>query len=251
MSSRVVKHIFLDTRYKNTGTTNYMPSWRLPTGQSLNGNLLISLNSCIIPNLVFPITSQNNTIVFAEGGGGNITATLTSQDYTGTTLASTLQSVLNTAGLLTYTVTFDPLTTYLTIAVSTSTVQFKTSNTAFTAGFVLGFDETTDTADSASITSDYPVRLDGSMYIDIEVTNANTHSLSVNNSSTPFIRIPLTSSFGSIVNYDASDIADNVMTIDSTGMNNLDLRIRDDQGRNWMLPDNAYCSFVFNLYSPL
>lgn len=248
MAFKVVKHIFLDSRYKNAGTTNYMPSWNLPTGQNQSGHQLISLQSCIIPNLVFPVTSLNNTIIFAEGGGGNLTATLTPQDYTGTTLASTLQSVLNTVGALTYTVTFDILTTYLTIAVSSSTLQFKTSDSAFTAGFVLGFDEKNDSADSGSISSDFPIRLDGSMYIDIELTNANTHSMSVNNSSTPFIRIPLTSSFGSIVNYEASEASDNVMTIDTTGMNNLDLRIRDDQGRNWLLPDNAYCSFVFNMY---
>ena len=246
---KTVKHLFLDTQDKNSGTTNYTPTWRLDTGKSFSGHYSIGLKSCIIPNLVYPINSTNNTLVFAEGGGSNIVSTLTSQNYTGSQLATELQLVLNTDGSLVYTVVYDAQTGKLTISVSSSTVQFKTSNASFTSAYVLGFSTSADTADAASITSDYAIRLDGSMYIDIEM-NCSTRSLSSKNTSSPFVRIPLTSSFGSIVSYENNDIADNLMTIDATQMNNLQLRLRDDSGVNWVLPDNAYCSFVFNLYSP-
>lgn len=245
---KTVKHLLLDTRDKNSNSTNYEPEWTLDIGKSLNGHYTIGFDGCVIPNLVYPVNSSNNTFVFAEGGGSNITSTLTAQNYTGTQLASELQTVMNNDGGLVYTVSYDSQTGKLTISPSSSTVQFKTTNTSFTAGFVLGFDTSSDTADASSITSDYPVRLDGSMYIDIELFGASTMSISSKNTSTPFVRIPLTSSFGSIITYDNQDISENLMSIDANNLSNLRLRIRSDTGSNWLLPDNAYCSFVFNLY---
>lgn len=244
-----VKHLFLDTQDKNTGTTNYLPEFSLDVGKNLQGHFKIGLKSCVIPNLVYPITSQNNTFVFAEGGGANIVSTLTVQNYTGSELATELQTVLNADGALTYVVAYDSQTGKLTVAPTSSTVQFKTTHASFTAGFVLGFDTTSDTVDASSITTSYPVRLDGSMYVDIEMAGASTKSITSKNTSSPFVRIPLTSSFGSIISYENTDISDNLLPIDASSLSNLRLRLRDDTGANWVLPNTAYCSFVFNLYN--
>lgn len=244
-----VKRVLLDTRDKQTGSTTNEPVFSLDVQSQLNGPYGFALKSAVIPNLVYPVNSSNNTFVFAEGGGSNITSTLTAQNYTGTQLASELQTVLNADGGLVYTVSYDSQTGKLTIAPSSSTVQFKTTNTAFTASFVLGFDDTTDTADASSITSDYPVRLDGSMYIDIELSGMSPNTVTSKNTSTPLCRIPLAGSFGAIITYENDSVKDEMIHIDSTALSHLRMRIRDDMGSTWTLPDNAYCSFTFNLYS--
>lgn len=246
--SKIVKHIFLDTQDKRAGTTNYTPEWSLDTGKAIHGHYSIGLKSCVIPNLVYPVNDTNNTVIFSEGGAGDITSTLTNQSYTGTQLATELQSVLNADGGLAYTVSYDNQTGKLTFTVSSSTVQFKTSDTAMTSSYILGFNTATDTADSATVVSTYPIRLDGSRYLDIEM-NTSTHSISSKNSSSPFVRVPLTAGFGSIVVYENDSVSDNLMVMDASQMNNLRLRIRDDTGSDFVLPANAYCSFTLNLYS--
>jgi len=52
------------------------------------------------------ITESNNTLVFAEGGG-DLTATLTAQEYNSTTdLLTEIKTQLEDAGALTYTITY-------------------------------------------------------------------------------------------------------------------------------------------------
>ena len=241
--------LLLDSRDKQNGSTNAEPSFRLDSERITNRSFRISLQSCTIPNLEFPIGTYNNTVIFAEGGGSNLSATITPGLYTGSEFATELKTILDAAGALTYTVTYSSITGRITIAPTTSTVQLKTTNAAFTAAYVMGFNDKTDTADAASITGDYVVRLDGSRFIDIEISGIG-QTVSSKNTSQPIARVPITAPFGSIVYYEMSESSQSQFVADSQLLSNLQFRLRNEYGRTLELEDTAYCNFTL-LLKPL
>ncbi len=66
------------------------------------------------------VTSGNSKLDFKEGSGSELTATLNVGDYSLTEYGTELQRALNAAGALTYTVTIDRATRYITIAATGS-----------------------------------------------------------------------------------------------------------------------------------
>jgi hypothetical protein len=69
----------------------------------------IFLSNAFIPNSIYTIDTRNNLIYFQETFGTTLIATIESGDYTGSTLATAIQTSLNNApnSSSTYTVTFD------------------------------------------------------------------------------------------------------------------------------------------------
>ena len=106
-------------------------------------------------NSNFVISASNNTILFNDGT--DKTATITAGTYTGSELATAVQTALNTAyGSSAFTVSYDSAATKFSITNGTgSSVNFLWGNSSTTAEQILGFDPVTDTvADSSSATSD-------------------------------------------------------------------------------------------------
>ena len=103
-------------------------------------------------NSKFVISSSNNTIIFNDGT--NKTATITAGTYTGSELATAIQTALNTAGSG-FTVSHDSAATKFSITNSVSSISYLWGNSSTTAEQILGFDPVTDTvAISSSATSD-------------------------------------------------------------------------------------------------
>ena len=101
------------------------------------------------------ISASNNTILFNDGT--DKTATITAGTYTGSELATAVQTALNTAyGSSAFTVSYDSAATKFSITNGTgSSVNFLWGNSSTTTEQILGFDPVTDTvADSSSATSD-------------------------------------------------------------------------------------------------
>lgn len=106
-------------------------------------------------NSNFVISAANNTIIF--NNVTDKTATITAGTYTGSELATAIQTALNTAdGSSAFTVSYDSAATKFSITNGTgSSVNFLWGNSSTTAEQILGFDPVTDTvADSSSATSD-------------------------------------------------------------------------------------------------
>ena len=106
-------------------------------------------------NSNFVISASNNTILFNDGT--DKTATITAGTYTGSELATAVQTALNTAyGSSAFTVSYDSAATKFSITNGTgSSVNFLWGNSSTTTEQILGFDPVTDTvADSSSATSD-------------------------------------------------------------------------------------------------
>lgn len=106
-------------------------------------------------NSKFVISSSNNTIIFNDGT--DKTATIAAGTYTGSELATAIQTALNTAyGSSVFTSSYDSAAYKFSITNgSPSSVNFLWGNASTTAEQILGFDPVTDTvAISSSATSD-------------------------------------------------------------------------------------------------
>lgn len=106
----------------------------------------------------FIIEPSLNTIEFNEGGS-NLTATLTTNVYNASTLATEIKTQLDSAGTLTYTVTYSDISHKFTISTSgTFSILWNTgSSTTTELGKILGFDADADDSGSTSYASDEPV----------------------------------------------------------------------------------------------
>lgn len=103
------------------------------------------------------ITSSNNTIIFRESVGVDLTATVAVGAYTSkTTFFAAIKTALENAGAGTYTISSNPNTLKILIsqAAGPAVFQIYWSNPLTTMADLLGFDDTTDDTGSSSYTAD-------------------------------------------------------------------------------------------------
>jgi len=106
-----------DSRYRTSGSNN-APIFSLE--QRLTNVTMVELRKIVYPNTDYPIHSLNNTFLFTDTLGVDVTATLPVGSYTITELAIEIELAMNAAetGAVTYTVNPDENTGKLTITAS-------------------------------------------------------------------------------------------------------------------------------------
>lgn len=118
----------------------------------------------------FNITSSNNTIIFRETVGVDLTATITVGEYTSiTTMCTAIKTALEAAGASTYTVTNSSTTSFKFRITSNGSggggiFQLMLTDVLFTADGILGFDDTIDFTGALTYDADY-LRINTSEYI--------------------------------------------------------------------------------------
>lgn len=241
----MTSHIYLNTRTGN-GDKNYATSWYVndPRLQNIN-KFKITLRSVEFPHSVYPINAYNQNFHVTEDGVNTLTASplqLPSSLYTGSSIASTMQTLLNDASTDMYTVTYDTSTKKLTITNTTGTFAFvETNNNCYEE---LGFGENAFDTLVSSVVSAYPINISGTQYIDLL---SNLASLSYSNASTGHVlaRIPIDVAFGSVVFYQNALQED--LEITNSHIDEIFVSLVDDKGNYYELPDNAHMSLVFSL----
>lgn len=104
-------------------------------------------------NGFWEITASNNTLVFTDDGSTPLTATITVDNYTSTTLLfAEIKTQMETVGANTYTISQDANTSKIKIASSGGT--FTLVWTSSTIGTALGFDVVTDDTGATTYTAD-------------------------------------------------------------------------------------------------
>lgn len=238
--------VFLDTRHSTTPETPSDCEFELNFNVANDlTNYSLSIESVSFPNAVYVINSTNNKIYWKEDGGATITSTLTTNNYTGDEIAVELQAQLNadTALARVYTVTYDSQSKKLTVSCNAGvpdTIQFVSGD--FNTYNELGYNAPTSAL--TILTSDYPIRLDGTQYIDV-VSSIGNMNYSSNGRTNILARVPVLSGFGSIVYYEND--SDDLLDLVQNDMTNLEIRLLDDRGYQWDLPANANVSYVLKL----
>ncbi len=239
--------VMLNTRdAESSNSTNEEFHWIINHPRfSLMYGYKLNLESVEVPNGVYPVNEYYNKVSVLEGGGATLTVTLTSSNYTGSTIVSHLATLLTTesaatGSTATYTGSYDSSTKKITIS-SSSTFAFRAvANDAYE---LLGI-ETLTASVGASKTGDYPVNLSGSAFVDL-VTNFSSNNWTSGYSSNVLGRIPLTGSFGDVlqVQFPAKD----PIQISGSGFSEFKCLMRDDHGNPWKLPGNMHLTMVLRI----
>jgi len=177
--------LLIDSRdrqnYDNTESTNCIinNTYIQPIKQ-------IKLIHAIIPNTHYLFDSNNSTITFQESAG-DLTATIIPGNYSTTQLTAHLKVILDAAGLLTYTVTYNDITNKLTIsATGNVTLKFSENNSPWKE---LGFNNS-DTSSSSSHISPNSIDISNIKYINIHIDGLKYNVMSTSNQYASFI-IPI------------------------------------------------------------
>lgn len=200
-----IKEIVVDSRDRTVGSTS--SSDFTVTLQKRLDLASIGVKSANIFYTWYNINSTNNNIDFSEGAG-ELTATVTPGCYTSTTLKSALETALNAAGALTYTVTFNTTTLKTTIAATgVFSLLFATGTHISTdMAEVLGYTATDKTA-AATYTSTNVFNLNTVNYLLIKLTvtagtyNSVTSTNTSDNTIGNIAVIPVQTNPGYLVTY--------------------------------------------------
>lgn len=232
-------YIFLNSQ-DGVGT-NYDINFNLNISPVQNNIQNIALVNCSFNNAVYPINNFNRTFVIVEQGPTTLTMTIPTNTYTGTEMATQLQTLLNAATVApyVYTVSYNSQSKKLTIS-STGTFYISSLGTCLDELGMIA----SGTTLVATKTSDYPVSLAGSKFVDI-ISSISSTNLSSNGYSNILCRIPLASSFGGLIIWESFDVSAGIHI--QGEVSNIQLRLIDDKGRPFMLPQNSYSSFTFRL----
>lgn len=219
-------------------------SWSITDAYLQNfSNFSMQVLKMTIPNLVYPFGyGYNDYVYFIENGGGlTHTATIPKSNYTGTQFAAALQTAMNAVSANTYTVVYDAQSQILQVSITVGTFAFVGGdNNAYRQ---MGF--TVDTPYAASLTGDNPVLLSGTDWISVIMDFPNRCYSSTPEAVGIAFRLPVTVSFGNVVFYEAHQ-PDMIETM-ASNLSQVVITLIDDQGHEWVLPDNARFSMTMQV----
>ena len=231
-------YYFIDSRNKiyesNADFSISESDFNLEPGVSVS----IALDECVFYNTQYPINSNNNTFIFQENDTAtNITATLTPGNYTGSSIATELQTQMNSVGSNTYSVSYDSGTGKLIIS-ETLPDNFKLVSINEIFGFEIM------TSFEATRTGDNPAVLSGVEYVDLMLPSLISNNVSTNNNRNGIIkRIPLDLPWGSLIVYKSQE-SDQSVIINKEYLNNIQVRLLNPDGTVFDLRENSHLSIV-------
>lgn len=153
----------------------------------------------IFPNSAYNVNTTNTTfyITQTDGTPSTATITLTQANYTGTTLATQIQTKLQASTLTNntlFTCVYDSTTNKITIAVSgghTFQIDFSNAETSMESYLLMGFVKNSTTADGATITSTNQIDLSGLRHVVIDIDGFDNSEFISTSASRGQIYIPL------------------------------------------------------------
>jgi len=203
-------------------------------------NTYISLHQVSFINSEYPINSKNNTLIFEENGNTpDLTATITAGSYTITEFQTVLKDALETAGLNTYSITYNSNTKKLTIDAGANTLRIV-------GGSILeyiGFEASSSFA--SSITGSHNINLSGTTYYDVVLSLPFGCLKSGNYYGNIAGRIPVQNSYGDLV----VGIFDHEkgIPLSTENLDEIRVEIFDDRGQRAELSKNTVVSIVLKV----
>lgn len=235
-------YIFLDSRYKSAGSNSNFSVNYQDANLEPGMEVAVSLESCQFYNLEYPINQYNNVIQFREANddGTTYSTTLTAGNYSGSELATEIESKLNSAtgNAYTYTVSYNNNTGIFTIGglLLPDTFKIVLINEIFGIDVMSSF--------AVSKTGKRPAILAGVRFVDILFPSLISANMTNNPNNLGIMkRIPLDYSWGSLITYEQQE-SDQSVIIQKEYLNNIRVQVRRPDGFYYLLPDNSYISIV-------
>jgi len=233
--------IVLESQYAQVNDGDGVYDFELPHERlSDESGYLMELAFLTMDHAVYPINDNHDKLYVEEAGPLVHTVTLPHGYYTPTNMANELQTQLNAVSASTFGVTYDSITHKFIIG-STAAFSIYATGT-HTIAAALGF--VTDTASAVSTTSQYPINLEGTRYVNV-FSNLPTTTITVNNKKHLLAHVPMPGGFGNTIYYEPEGHPE--MFVNSTRLQNITLWFRDDQNRRYVFPPNSYFTAVFRV----
>jgi hypothetical protein len=202
-----------------------------------DAEIAVGLDYAIMPNLIYPIRTNRNKVIFNEGGG-NLTATIPDGYYDSSSFPAVLKTALQSVGALTYTVTISSTTNKITIS-ATGAFSLIFTDTSSYMWKILGFNYNSSTSSAASQTGSMPVRLDGDEYFVLMIENLPSANISSSFSTRGIMDIiPMNGAFGDIIYYTPNQI-NNLVLGEMSDLKFLRIHIVDVDGYDIPITDNS------------
>ncbi len=149
-----ITSINLNTRFANNyGVSGYLsePIWYLP--QAIGDITAVKLKNFTCPLSVYTVDSRNNILTFVESSNtaSNLSITLPSSNYNGVSIASQLQSSMNSTGSYVYSVNYNTSGSN-TLSISTTGGSFSFSTCGNALYYELGLENALDSFTSSKTT---------------------------------------------------------------------------------------------------
>lgn len=228
--------ILIDSRNRNSGDSQ---SYNISLEENLNGTYELATFS-MSNNFYNVVTGENDKIYLNHSVDGNRTATLTQGNYTGSTLATMLKTVMDAAmATITFTVAYSSSTGKITFTPSGGTFGFRfSSNSSQTARYVIG-KNAVDDSNGASQVSDNPIELSLHKHICIKIAQDSNQHVTLSNGVEASLIIPIDDSVPfneGIIQYQRNKGFNQLLTFGSQ-ISSLDITLYSNDGDN--LPVNA------------
>ena len=238
-------YLYLDTRHAVVPTEPYRADWNLNMRFNENSTTHLQLEQCSFANTVYPVNALYNTLVYEENGAASTTTSILSiKNYTGTQLATELQTRMNadTQESTVYTVTYDSQLKKISITTSGNDFRILSSSSCLE---ILGLSEENGMlSTTTSITFPYTVRLDGPDYLDV-VSNLSSRNINSDGKTNVIARIYITAPFGTLNTFENK--SDSRMIFYADELSTLQLRLFDPKGNLYVLSENTNVSYTIRL----
>lgn len=189
----------------------------------------IALDTFIMTNTFYNVTSSNNTFVFQENVGASATATLTAGNYTISDILTSLKTAMEAVSpnSRTYTLTANTSTNKLTIAVSAGTFSVLATGGL---NLMLGFSRSTASGQNASNTGTriYNLSRYGFLLLKCTACRADTYQTITGNKQDVLGYIPICeASFGDLYSYRPENLS--WIDISPERLDRLEFVLTDDE----------------------
>jgi hypothetical protein len=209
--------ILIDSRNRNSGSTN---SLNINLNEPMTGTYELTTFS-IVNNFYNVVNGENDKLYFTHSVQGVKIVTLTSGNYTFSTIVTMLTTVMDSSmsGGITFAITYSATTGKLTFVISSGTFQFTfETNSSDTCRFLIGKNSVDDSL-SASQIGDNPIDLILHKHICIKIAQDSSQSVTLANNVQASLIIPIDStiSFGSLLQYNKNKNFNQYLSFGSTG----------------------------------
>lgn len=246
---------FIDTQFKgdhllflntNDGLygTPYDQEWEIRSNvlQSVQ-DFDIRLKDIQFPNAVYPINRFNNRLYFQEEGGSLFTAVIPVGNYNGTTFAAAVTVAMDGVSTHTYKNVYDTTTFTIKTSIVGNTPAFRFIPGDFSCMVPLGYTNFQPTEFSLQHIAPYPVHLSGTRFVYLLTNLTAGKNYSTTNQNSVLDKVPIDVPFGEEVVYEPNN--ENWVNIADAGLDNIHIRLVDQNGNNYELPNNTAMALTF------
>lgn len=221
-----IRNVIIDSRLRDNGTvSNFTYSLKWPIAQPNS----FAVESVQLFNTAYTINDYNYMFYWTDSASVAHNSTLTKGNYTATSLASHIQTIMNTEDTSagdTYTVTVPSVSGKMTIANDTNNFQLRFNTTTNSVAKTLGFTETAKTG-AQTYTGDNVVKLNTRYYLiygDVGIQN----TYSANELTNILAYVPNNVNFGDMIDYQP-ELAKSFKVTEKE-LSRLKIYIKDDNG---------------------